>query len=318
MQSSRSSLSQSKMSHLEMVIKSLSDLVIINNTCVAPQKVNDENTIFVTQWKFEWISIEEYIQRIHKATSWNDEIFVAALCFLRKLETEQVFPAFTQQTCHRIYFTCLVLALQSYGEQVNTTYLSKISGIESNDLVDMQHCALTGIDFTYTVPIAEVYQCIQDLSRVIHLPVNLEQKRPKSMKMKNHAMGPTISSFATLNSRFEKASPKVILGKNCNLLLQPTSTTSSNKSLSFEEDKEEKELAGGRKSRYNSFPSIFRRYPSAKSTNTNISSKESNSLTPPPQPFTGENFQSGSSFGLVEISSPSPSRGGAYPVMIFT
>jgi len=147
--------------------------------------------------------------------------------FSKKLEFEQLVPAITQQTVHRIYFSCIVLALQSRAEEVNLQYLSKISGIETNDLIDMEHCVSTEF-YTLQVTTAVLYQTIQDLSRVVHLPLHIEIKRPRSLKLTRHITTQGIEftrtqEFVTVYSRFRRVSSEVSAPPPNRSYSQPTS-----------------------------------------------------------------------------------------------
>jgi hypothetical protein len=107
---------------------------------------------FTCPWEHQTSSIEEYVEYISLTADCSDVCFIGALCLLKKLEQTLEFTRLTQQTVHRVYFTCFLLAMKYFEDEVfSEKDHADIGNVNVNDLVEMQLSYLRVLKFNCTI-----------------------------------------------------------------------------------------------------------------------------------------------------------------------
>eukprot|EP00299_Pterocystis_sp_00344_P007161 c2183_g1_i1.p1 GENE.c2183_g1_i1~~c2183_g1_i1.p1 ORF type:complete len:294 (-),score=43.28 c2183_g1_i1:47-928(-) len=130
-------------------------------------KADDSSSVFTTPWKYEWVKMNDYIDRLKEWIVCGPESFVIATCLLKRLEGLSVLPPLTTLSAHRIFFTCLMVAVKTTeDETLNNADFSKVSCIQLKELNAMEVFVLTALKFASHVPQSEFLLCKRQL---IHL-----------------------------------------------------------------------------------------------------------------------------------------------------
>jgi hypothetical protein len=152
-------------SYLTGTIASLLAHVVTANESVS--KATAAPSVFTTPWKYEWVKMNDYIDRLKEWIVCGPESFVIATCLMKRLESVGALPTLTALSAHRIYFTCLMLAVKTTeDETLNNADFGKVSCIQLKELNDMEVHVLTALKFACHVPQSEFLQCKRQL---IHL-----------------------------------------------------------------------------------------------------------------------------------------------------
>jgi len=107
---------------------------------------------FTCPWEHQTSSIEEYVEYISLTADCSDVCFIGALCLLKKLEQTLEFTRLTQQTVHRVYFACFLLAMKYFEDEVfSEKDHADIGNVNVNDLVEMQLSYLRVLKFNCTI-----------------------------------------------------------------------------------------------------------------------------------------------------------------------
>jgi hypothetical protein len=196
-------------SYLTGTIASLLTHVIVANE---PLKSADSSSVFTTPWKYEWVKMNDYIDRLKEWIVCGPESFVIATCLLRRLEELGVLPPLTALSAHRIFFTCLMVAVKTTeDETLNNADFAKVSCIQLKDLNAMEVFVVTAMNFSCFIPQREFLQCKRQL---IHLDLlftksrNIKGGSTEIAKLGRVAAGSNPVSVTSVARDIEQISPK--------------------------------------------------------------------------------------------------------------
>lgn len=126
---------------------------------------------FTTDWKYDWVEIGDYMDRLKEWIVCGAESFVVATCYFKRLEIIGALPVVSSLSVHRIFFTCLMLAVKMVeDETLNNADFAKVACIQLKDLNEMEVYVLIAMNFNCSIAVEEFVACKREL---IHLDLLL-------------------------------------------------------------------------------------------------------------------------------------------------
>jgi len=160
-------------SYLTGTIAALLDHIVKENAKVQAQAPLD--CLFSTPWKYDWVEIMDYIDRLKEWIVCGAESFVVATCYFKRLEALGVLPTVNSLSVHRIYFTCLMLAVKMVeDETLNNADFAKVACIQLKDLNNMEVFIVRAFKFECSVSVDEFVSTKREL---IHLDLLLTKSK---------------------------------------------------------------------------------------------------------------------------------------------
>jgi hypothetical protein len=228
-------------SYLTNTIAALLDYIIKENAkCESPA---NPDCLFSTAWKYDWVEIGDYIDRLKEWIVCGTESFVVAVCYFKRLEAQGMLPVINTLSVHRIFFTCLMLAVKMVeDETLNNADFAKVACIQLKDLNSMEVFVLRCLNFECSVPVEEFITVKRDL---IHLDLLLTkaksgkvQELAKLGRSQESKTGLCISSISndlagiTAKRYFANALP-LLKEKRRNSAICPTAVAESSTPLAM-------------------------------------------------------------------------------------
>jgi len=181
-------------SYLMGTIASLLDHIVKENArsqMVAPTA----DCLFSTPWKYDWVAITDYLDRLKEWIVCGIESFVVATCYFKRLEEVGALPTINNVSVHRIFFTCLMLAVKmTEDETLNNADFAKVACIQLKDLNAMEVFVLCSLNFECAMPVEEF---VNTKRQLIHLDLLLTKaKNGKCDDLSK--LGRTLDPSATL------------------------------------------------------------------------------------------------------------------------
>lgn len=196
-------------SYLVGTVSSLLTHVISENEGIPN---SHESQIFNTPWKYEWVKVPDYIDRLKEWIVCGPESYVVATCLLKRLEVLGAVPSLDQTTVHRIFFTCFMLAVKTTeDETLNNADFAKVGCIQLADLNAMEVYVLKTLKFACTVSSEEFSQCKREL---IHLDLlftkakNLKSASSELIKLGGGIRGSTPVLVSSLTQQLSTVTPR--------------------------------------------------------------------------------------------------------------
>eukprot|EP00300_Choanocystis_sp_HF-7_P034100 c46636_g1_i1.p1 GENE.c46636_g1_i1~~c46636_g1_i1.p1 ORF type:complete len:317 (-),score=58.82 c46636_g1_i1:17-967(-) len=138
-----------------------------NKDVVIPHAVVVASGGFATPWAYEWATVVDYLDRLREWIVCGPESYIGAFCLLKRLEQIDAIPPITQRTVHRIFLTCLVLAVKYIeDETLSNKDFAKVGCVTVAELNRMECDALIALGFDATVLPSEYLVCKQTLKRI--------------------------------------------------------------------------------------------------------------------------------------------------------
>jgi hypothetical protein len=160
--------------YLSASIANLLHHIITENAQLKDAPVK-QNCLFSTPWKYDWVQITDYVDRLKEWIVCGTESYVVALIFFRRLEAMGALPVINSLTVHRIFFACLMLAVKvTEDETLNNADFAKVACIQLKDLNNMEIFILESFAFCCTVTTEEFVQCKREL---IHIDLLLSKAK---------------------------------------------------------------------------------------------------------------------------------------------
>jgi len=171
-------------STVEQVIKIL--LAIVNNNRVVPaeNKFHDANheAVFGFRWKYQQMTLCEFFANIQGQSNCPSNIYVLALCLMKKYEQTLQFENLNSTTVHRVFYTCLALAYKFLEDEV---------------FVDSDF-ALLGL-----VSLPQYKQMELHVLQALEFSTYISQEEFEKMQTKVHEVDVLSSSCLTVSELFE-------------------------------------------------------------------------------------------------------------------
>jgi len=164
---------------------------------------------FSIPWKYESAELSVYMDRLREWIQCTDEAFVFAMCLVKKLETLDAIPCMNQRTVHRVFFTCLMLAVKFLEDETyRNADFAKVGCVNVQELNAMECTALNALGFNCCVSLEDLVECQQQLStlRSSFKKVGLRGRRKSSS-----TDATTFCTFTSLIASIE-ASPASVPG----------------------------------------------------------------------------------------------------------
>jgi len=160
-------------SYLTGTIAALLDYIIKENA--KQELISPPECLFSTAWKYDWVDIGDYVNRLKEWIVCGTESFVVALCYFKRLESLGVLPTVNSLTIHRIFFTCLMLAVKMVeDETLNNADFAKVACIQLKDLNAMELFVVRVFRFECSIPVDEFVSTKREL---IHLDLLLTKSK---------------------------------------------------------------------------------------------------------------------------------------------
>jgi len=196
-------------SYLVGTVSSLLSHIISENEAIPNAH---ESLIFNTPWKYEWVKVPDYIDRLKEWIVCGPESYVVATCLLKRLEQLGAVPSLDQSTVHRVFFTCFMLAVKTTeDETLNNADFAKVGCIQLADLNAMEVHVLKALKFACCVSAEEFSQCKREL---IHLDLlftkakNLKSASSELVKLGGGVRGSVPVLVSSLTQQLSAVTPK--------------------------------------------------------------------------------------------------------------
>eukprot|EP00298_Acanthocystis_sp_HF-20_P000430 c10575_g1_i2.p1 GENE.c10575_g1_i2~~c10575_g1_i2.p1 ORF type:complete len:274 (-),score=62.91 c10575_g1_i2:105-926(-) len=100
---------------------------------------SSHNSPFTEPWEHETITFEQFTQETSVLATFDDQCYIYAFSLLKKIELHHQLVLITQQTVHRLFFACLVLAFKFMqdGRYADSEF-AMLGGFRSQMLISMQ------------------------------------------------------------------------------------------------------------------------------------------------------------------------------------
>ena len=158
------------------LVHTISDLLYYiateNRFCQIKGEVPEEaNVLFTCDWKYEWMEVSDYLDRLKEWIVCGTESFIIAIFILERLERDGALPLLTLKTVHRIFFVALMIAVKGFeDETLDNADFSKVGCVQLKELNQMEVYYLKALNFTSFCSVEEFIRCKREL---IHLDVLL-------------------------------------------------------------------------------------------------------------------------------------------------
>jgi len=160
-------------SYLTGTIASLLDHIVKENAAV--EATSSAGCLFSTPWKYDWVEITDYVDRLKEWIVCGTECFVVATCYFKRLEASGILPTINSLSVHRIFFACLMLAVKMVeDETLNNADFAKVACIQLKDLNEMEVFLARCMNFKCIVPVDEFVGVKREL---IHLDLLLSKSK---------------------------------------------------------------------------------------------------------------------------------------------
>lgn len=221
-------------SYVSSTIASLLTHIVAENELVK-SKIPDSDSMFATPWKYDWVLIADYVERVKEWIVCGPESFVVCMCFIKRLEQMQAVPALTSTSIHRVFFTCLMLAVKVVeDETLNNADFAKVACIPLKELNAMELFVLVSLGFNATVNLDEYVAVKREL---IHIDLLLHKSKSGNtaeMSRLGRNDGHVVLTVSNVLNDLRNVSPKRMFASN------PTLSEKRNRSLDVMEYIEDK------------------------------------------------------------------------------
>lgn len=194
-------------SYLTTVAVLLDHLCKENKDIVIPHAVVIASGGFATPWAYEWATIIDYMDRLREWIVCGPESFIGAFCLLKRLENIGAIPPITQRTVHRLFLTCLVLAVKFLeDETLSNKDFAKVGCVTVTELNRMECDALNCLGFDASILPGEYLAGQLTLKRI---DAQIAKKKP--LIVRNSASPLTLGAVIEVperNSLSKKLSKK--------------------------------------------------------------------------------------------------------------
>jgi hypothetical protein len=94
---------------------------------------------YVTPWKYSWVLLSEYVDRLKEFIPCCTESFVVAACLFKRLDATGFVPLINGLSAHRIYAVCLMLATKIMEDETlsNKDY-AKVFCLQLKELNELE------------------------------------------------------------------------------------------------------------------------------------------------------------------------------------
>jgi hypothetical protein len=155
----------------EYLISAVSSLLVhlVERNAEVPLPEDHASGLFASDWKYHWVKVSDYMDRLKEWVACGPESFVVAVCLLKRLEALQAIPPLTQLTANRVYFACLMLAVKmTEDETLNNADFAKVACVSLQELNELELYVLKALNFSCCVAPEEFFQTRRDL---VHLDI---------------------------------------------------------------------------------------------------------------------------------------------------
>lgn len=108
----------------------------------------DPSNCFAFDWTYEWIEIEDYLDRIDEWIDCGGESYFCALCLIQRLDEAGALPPLNQRTLNRVFFVCLMLSVKMLEDvTLNNKDFAKVGCVTLEELNTMELFSLKALNF---------------------------------------------------------------------------------------------------------------------------------------------------------------------------
>jgi len=129
------------------LISTLQFIVSSNEGTEIPPVLANTYSVYSSPWTYDWATVEEYLNRLLEWIVCGPECFIVAMCMLKKLEAVAAVPPITQTSVHRVYLTCLMMAVKFVeDETLCNADFAKVGCVAVAELNKMERSAFLALD----------------------------------------------------------------------------------------------------------------------------------------------------------------------------
>lgn len=129
------------------LISTLQFIVSSNEGTEMPPVLANTYSVYSSPWTYDWATVEEYLNRLLEWIVCGPECFIVAMCMLKKLEAVAAVPPITQTSVHRVYLTCLMMAVKFVeDETLCNADFAKVGCVAVAELNKMERSAFLALD----------------------------------------------------------------------------------------------------------------------------------------------------------------------------
>lgn len=150
---------------LEAIVVTLNIMADENELSGRVQDV--PHPLLVSSWKYSGCEMRSYLNRLRKWLQTGTSTFVMACALMKRLDEQNLLPAFTQHSIHQVFLICVVTCIKCHEDvTLSNAGFAKVGGVSVDDLNAMERYVVYSLNWKLQTPHADYESMERDILHV--------------------------------------------------------------------------------------------------------------------------------------------------------